>query len=95
MFATNVILTVKNSADIEKVGELLRRLGQLSRAESGCRVYEVCHSQSDPNVFLLIERWETRESWEIHRQAEPYLTIYQPQILPLVDRVPHPSDILE
>jgi len=94
MFATNVILTVKNPADIERVGELLRRLGQLSRAEPGCCVYDVCHSQTDPSVYLLIERWESKEIWEVHRQAEGYTTIYQPQVLPLVDRVPHPSDLL-
>ncbi|WP_437229751.1 putative quinol monooxygenase [Planctomicrobium sp. SH661] len=95
MFATNVILTVKNEADIEKVGELLRRCGQLSRTEPGCNVYEVCHSQSDPRVYMLIERWETKASWEVHRTAEAYLTIYQPQVIPLVDRVPHISDLLE
>lgn len=95
MFATNVILTVKNESDIQKVGELLRRCGQLSRSEPGCRLYDVCHSQSNPRVYMLIERWETKESWEIHRTAEGYTTIYQPQVIPLVDREPHPSDILE
>jgi len=95
MFATNVILTVKNEADIPKVGELLRRCGQLSRKEPGCRLYDVCHSQTDPRVFLLIERWESKEIWEVHRTAEAYTTLYQPQVLPLVDRVPHPSDLLE
>lgn len=95
MFATNVILTVKNAADIEKVGELLRRMGQLSREEPGCLLYDVCHSLADPSVYLLIERWESKEIWEVHRQAEGYITIYQPQVLPLVDRIPHPSEILE
>lgn len=95
MFAINVVLTVKNDADVEKVGELLRRAGQLSRQEPGCLVYEACHSNTVPNVYLLIERWASKEAWEVHRTAEAYLTIYQPQVIPLVDRVGHFCDILE
>ena len=95
MFATNVILTVKNENDCDKISELLRELGRLSREEPGCQSYEVCWSQSDRRVFLLIERWETKSAWEAHREAPPYQTIYQPQVLPLVDRVPHPSDLLD
>ena len=95
MFAINVVLTVKNEADVEKVGELLRRAGQLSRQEPGCEVYEACHSNTVPNVYMLIERWTTKEAWEVHRTAEAYLTIYQPQVIPLVDRIGHFCDILE
>lgn len=95
MFAVNVILTVKNEADIERVGNLLREAGRLSRAEPGCRQFEVCHSQNDRRVFLLIERWESKQSWEVHRTAQAYTTIYQPQVLPLVDRTPHVADILD
>lgn len=95
MHAINVILTVKNESDIDRVGELLREAGRLSRTEPGCRQFEVCHSQNDRRVFLLVERWESKESLDVHRTAQAYTTIYQPQVLPLVDRVPHVSDILE
>jgi quinol monooxygenase YgiN len=95
MHSINVILTVKNESDIERVGELLRQAGRLSRAEPGCRMFEVCHSQNDTRVFLLIERWESKQAWEVHRTAQAYTTIYQPQVLPLVERVPHVADILE
>ncbi len=94
MFATNVILTAKNTDDIPQLRELLRELGQLSRAEPGCLQYDVCHSQNDSSVFLLIERWESKESWEIHRTAPGYTTIYQPKVLPLVNREPHVSELL-
>jgi quinol monooxygenase YgiN len=94
MYAVNVILIVKNESDIERVGEHLRQAGRLSRAEPGCSMFEVCHSQNDTRVFLLIERWESKQAWEIHRTAQAYTTIYQPMVLPLVDRVPHVADIL-
>lgn len=95
MFAINVVLNVKDPAQIPQVGELLRRAGQLSRQEPGCLVYEACHSNTDPNVYMLIERWSDKAAWELHRTAEAYLTIYQPQVLPLVDRVGHFCDLLE
>jgi len=94
MFATNVILTAKSPDDVSKLRELLRELGNLSRAEPGCLQYDVCHSQNDSSVFILVERWESKESWEVHRNAPGYTTIYQPQVLPLVDRVPHASELL-
>lgn len=95
MLAVNVILTVKDESEIETVAELLREAGRLSRAEPGCKTFEVCHSQNDRRVFLLIERWQSRESWDVHKTAKAYTTIYQPQVLPRVDRVPHVADLLE
>lgn len=95
MFAINVILTVTTEENVTKVGELLRQAGRLSREEPGCLIYEVCHSRDNPKVFMLIERWETKEAWEAHRTAQAYTEIYQPQVIPLVTREPHYSDILE
>lgn len=94
MFAINVVLTVKNESDVAKVGELLTEAGRLSRQEPGCHVFEVCHSQNNSQIYMLIERWESKESWEVHKTAQAFTTIYQPQVLPLVERDPHFSDIL-
>lgn len=94
MFAINVILTVKNENDIARAGELLREAGQLSRREPGCLTFEVCHSENDPRVYILVERWESRQDWEVHKTARAFTTIYQPQVLPLVERVPHFCEIL-
>ena len=95
MLYINIQLRVKDPAEIDKVGELLRAHGRLSRAEPGCVRFDVYHSQSDPTVFLLCEYWESEASLEQHRLAEGYLTIYKPQVIPLVDRTPHPCDLLE
>ncbi len=94
MFALNVILTVKNPDDIDQVAEYLKQAGVLSRQEAGCISYEACHSQNDRSVFMLVERWSSKETWEAHRTQEAYLTIYQPKVIPLVDRVPHILDLL-
>jgi hypothetical protein len=43
---------------------------------------------------LLCEYWDSEASLEQHRLATGYLTIYKPQVIPLVDRTPHPCDLL-
>ena len=95
MLYINVQLRVKDSADIARVGDLLTAHCRLSRAEPGCVRFDVYHSQSDLAVYLLCEHWETEASLEQHRLATGYVTIYKPQVIPLVDRTPHPCDLLE
>mgnify|MGYP002622822564 CR=1 FL=1 len=95
MHCLNVILTVKQSDAVEEVAGLLAEAGRLSRNEPGCLRFEVCHSLTDPRVFILCERWESVAAWEAHREERAFREIYQPRVLPLVERVPHPSKLLE
>jgi quinol monooxygenase YgiN len=95
MYCLNVVLTVKDESRIDEVAGYLAKAGRLSRAEPGCLSFEVCHSQSEPRVFLLCERWESEQALDDHRRREAYTTIYHPRVLPLVDRVPHPCQILK
>lgn len=95
MFHINVWLTVNDPSNTATVRDLLAQACQLSRAESGCVRFEVFHSQSDPQKFLLCERWESEQAWKDHRNEKAFTEIYQPQVLPLVDREPHISDIVE
>jgi quinol monooxygenase YgiN len=91
----NIWLTVKDPADIDEIRELLREQARLSRQEPGCERFEVYQSNNDPKVFLLVERWATPEALDAHRKATAYTTIYQPKVLPKVERVPHPSTLVE
>lgn len=95
MIYANILLTVNDPADIGKVQSLLSEQGRLSRGEPGCERFEVYHSESDPSTFLLIERWSDQAALDRHREARAYQTIYKPQVLPLVDRVPHVSSLVE
>ena len=88
-------LTVKEDSDVDRVTELLAKQGQLSRAEPGCVRFDVYHSNQDPRVFILNEWWEGQDALDVHRTAHAYTQIYQPKVLPLVDRVPHPSTLVE
>ncbi len=95
MFCINVLLQVKEAVDVPEIARLLTEAGRLSRAEPGCLRFEVYHSQSDPQVFLLCERWESEQAWQTHRGERAVTEIYQPQVLPKVERVPHISTLLE
>ena len=94
MFCINVWLTVQDAADVEEIRSLLSQAADLSRAEEGCLRFEVYQSQDDPACFLLAERWASREAWEAHREERAFTEIYQPKVLPRVERVPHISTLV-
>ncbi len=94
MLYLNVVLTVKDRADVETVRGLLVEAGRSSRQEPGCKRFEVYHSTADETKFLLNEHWESQEAVDGHRKAFAYTQIYQPKVLPLVTREGHPSNLL-
>lgn len=95
MICLNILLNVNNPANVDKVRGLLAEQRRLSLQEPGCLRFEVYHSQNDPTVFILNEHWESQAAVEAHRKAHAYTTVYAPQVLPLVDRTPHPSTLIE
>lgn len=94
MIYLNVILTVKDVGDVAEIQSLLSEQGRLSRAEPGCLRFEVYHSHNDPLVFILNEHWADQVAVDAHRKGAAYTTIYQPKVLPKVERVPHPADLV-
>ena len=94
MIYLNVLLTVKNPADVDRVKQLLVEAARHSRQEPGCKHFEVYHSTADATRFMLNEHWESQGAIDGHRKAHAYTQIYQPQVLPLVTREGHPSEML-
>ncbi len=95
MICNNVILKVKDPSDVDEVKALLAEQGRLSRQEPGCLRFEVYHSKKDPQLFLLVERWESDEALDAHRQAKAYQEIYKPKVLPKVERDSHACELVE
>lgn len=95
MIYLNVLLTVKDPANVPRVKELLTEQCRLSRQEPGCARFEVYHSQADETRFVLCEHWESQAALDEHRKARAYTTVYAPHVIPLVDRQPHPSTLVE
>ena len=94
MITLNVILTVKQESDIPRVRELLIQQATLSRQEPGCLRFEVYQSRNQATVFILNEHWENSAALDQHRLALAYTTVYAPHVIPLVDRTPHPCDLV-
>ena len=94
MIYNNVILTLKDANDAGTVRSMLTELATASLAEPGCARFEVYHSQDDRRVFMLVERWETQAHLDTHREAKAFTALYVPKVLPLLERVPHPCDLV-
>ena len=94
MVYNNVILSVKSTDDIELVRELLAEQARLSSEEPGCIRFEVYHSQTQRQQFILVEQWSSEEDLARHKEARAFTEIYLPKVIPLVDRSPHLSDLV-
>ena len=94
MFYLKVWLTVKDESHVKAVAGALVRTGVESRLEPGCERWEAYQSDADPKRFLLVERWTTKEHWEAHRAGKAVQEIYLKEVIPHVDREPHPSQLL-
>ena len=90
----NVVLIVNAPIDISTVAENLAELAAGSLLEPGCERFEVYHSDTDPALFMLIERWNSQEALDNHRLGLAFQQIYLPNVIPLVSRSPHLCQIL-
>ena len=86
MIRLHVTLNVLDPANIETVAGLIKQHAALSRAEPGCARFDLYQSKDNPANVYIVEDWESPEAIDAHREAEGFTTIYQPKVVPLVDR---------
>ena len=53
-----------------------------TRKEKGCISYEGHTSIMDPHLFVMVERWETREDLNAHSRA-PHIKVWREYSAPL------------
>ncbi len=94
MIYLNVVLTVKDAADIAFVRSKMTELGRLARTDAGCVRFEVYQSQSEPRAFFLNEWWVDAAALDAHRKTKAFVETYLATVVPKLDRVPHPSELL-
>ena len=70
------------------------RQATLSRREPGCLRFDVYQSTTLPGRFILHEQWQSQADLDKHRTAEAYTTVYQPLVIPRVEREAHPSELV-
>ena len=88
-------------ADLRKIRTDVDRLRgcspmrQISRGKSraACDLKSINHKTTQRNFFSPND-WESQADLDRHRTAKAYTTIYQPQVMPLVEREGHPSELV-
>jgi (4S)-4-hydroxy-5-phosphonooxypentane-2,3-dione isomerase len=60
------------TGEIERFLTHIRRHAAASRAEQGCRVFEVAQDVSDPQRVLLFERYDDEAAYLAHRATAHY-----------------------
>jgi quinol monooxygenase YgiN len=68
----------------ETVVGLLRQLAKQSREEPGNIAFDVFENIDDPTLFVLLERYRSREAFAAHRETTHFRTLVLGQIVPLL-----------
>jgi quinol monooxygenase YgiN len=55
---------------LREAGQLLRRMIQESYKDPGCESLNLICSESEKNNWYVLERWTSRELWELHASTE-------------------------
>eukprot|EP01088_Endostelium_zonatum_P019310 TRINITY_DN6612_c0_g1_i1.p1 TRINITY_DN6612_c0_g1~~TRINITY_DN6612_c0_g1_i1.p1 ORF type:complete len:100 (+),score=17.11 TRINITY_DN6612_c0_g1_i1:98-397(+) len=85
----NVIIKVKEDADLEKIRSLLAEHGQNSKKEAGCEQFNLYHSNTNPRIFFLVEQWSSSQALDVHKQQRSFIDIWLAQISPHVTLEAH------
>ncbi|MEM6293070.1 MAG: putative quinol monooxygenase [Myxococcota bacterium] len=76
MATLTIVAHIKaNPAQVDLVHAELKKLIPITRAEAGCIRYDLHRDNEDPNHFMFLESWESRELWQTHMNA-PHLAGY-------------------
>lgn len=75
MIGIIAILTARDGHG-EPLATALQQAARLVRAnEPGCLFYQVTRSRTDPNVFKLLEAYESQEALDAHRTTAHFPVI--------------------
>ena len=62
-----VVATMRSKAGREsEVRDVLRELVAVTRAETGCLLYDLHVREGDPTLFMFYERWESDAALDAH-----------------------------
>ncbi len=77
MIRLNVFVTT-TPEHLAEVVEGLNTLAAASRAESGCKGYEIYQSTIEPTRLFIVETWAGEDALSIHNESEHFTTILPP-----------------
>jgi quinol monooxygenase YgiN len=71
-------------AKVEAFAQLIERQAHDSLGlEPGCRYFDICQGETDPERFVLYEVYESADAFQAHREY-PHSKAFQEAIAPLV-----------
>lgn len=71
MSKLTIIAHIEANADkIAFIKAQLEKLIEPTRKEKGCLQYDLHQDNEQPEKFLFVENWESRELWQIHMESE-------------------------
>ena len=94
MIYNNVVIRVNAAEEVPLVSEHLKELAARSKTEVGCERFDLFQSDADPQLFMLIEAWQSQATLDAHRLAPAFVDVYQTHVLPRVSRDPHLCQLL-
>jgi autoinducer 2-degrading protein len=56
----------------QEVERLVRINAEASRAEPGCRMFEVARSVTEPRTFVLYEQYDDEAAFAAHRETDHF-----------------------
>ena len=80
-----VVATYKaQEATTNDVKEHLEQMVAPTRAEPGCRSYQVFRSRQDDSVFVLVEEYDDEAAFDAHRSTDHFGTHILGGAIPLL-----------
>jgi len=64
-----VVKVVARTEAIAQITTIVLKLAAQSRKETGCTTYEVLQDASNPEIFLLVEKWTSVAALDAHNKT--------------------------
>lgn len=70
MSALYLIATISPRMEqAHEVDRILREMMAATVVESGCELYDLVIDPSQPDRWIMLEKWASRSDWEAHMQS--------------------------
>lgn len=73
-----IIILAKCVVNYDKIEEFKDNANKLvieSRKEKGCISYELCQDLKDKNIFVFLEKWQSKEAIDLHNNSNHFKDI--------------------
>ena len=75
--------------NIPKFLEMVKELIEKTKQEKGCIEYKLYREKHNPEIFCLIEKWETAHDLKVHFLSEHFM-----RIVPEIDKIKIAKDVV-